>query len=712
MGEKHYISGLLKSFAVVKKIRKQSLVAGLAVVVVIIFFTSYGILNLMDRRAHFSAEQLVSEVVDHLNSKLSGIEDDTRMAALEAEDNLGDAEALERIICTLVTENQFVIGSAVAFEPFAYPSFGRCYAPFYWVTPDGAGHLRQLGTETDYYKEEWYSQTKQTGKEHWSSPYYDEGGAKVRMCTFSVPVKSTDGEFLAVITADIDLKKLESYIASITPNDKTYIILRSKDGSPFINGDSESYADDGNVVIKGEVECGWIVELVMPLSRLLSAKSGIMLIVLIIICFLLFVFLIYKIITRENERAAEEYQAKLEDALREATAANKSKTLFLNGMSHDIRTPMNAVLGYTSMALKNIDDKEKVLDYLSKVQQSGNLLLYLINSVLAVSRIESGKETLERQPADVFLSFANIKDTMLELAREKNIELTFEVDNITDRYIYCDYTRCMRIFINIITNSIKYTEYGGRIKVRCEQVGEAKDGKAFYRYTFEDNGIGMSDEFQPHIFEYFAREMTATVSGIQGTGLGMVVVKAFVDLMGGTISLWSKKGEGTVFTIILPFDLQDGEFYMDPVTGSFVSSEKKIEVSDADFRGKRALVVEDNEMNREITSMLLEEKGVVVDTATDGDEAISILKDVAAREDWFYYSFVLMDVQMPKMNGYEATAAVRAIPVPEGVHLPIIAMTANAFEEDRKLAIEAGMDDHIAKPVDVQTLWRTLSKYI
>ena len=409
----------------------------------------------------------------------------------------------------------------------------------------------------------------------------------------------------------------------------------------------------------------------------------------------------------ERVRKEKEYQEKLEDALSKAQAANIAKTAFLNSMSHDIRTPMNAITGFTSMAIKHIGDEEKVLDYLEKTQKAGNMLLSLINGVLEVSRIEAGQATLDEQPGDVYLSFETIQSTMQELAATKDIRLTFAFGRIKDRYVYADFVRCVRIFVNIITNGIKYTNEGGYVRVTCEQVGEAKDGIATYRYTFEDNGIGMTEEFQEHIYEQFAREKTSTVSGIQGTGLGMSVVKSFVDLLGGDITVKSKLGEGTTFTVTLPFRMQERKQYTDPVSGRVMSREydenNKEMIS---FSGKKVLLVEDNEMNREISTEILAEEGMIVDTAEDGTVAVGMLREKGPG----YYDFILMDIQMPVMNGYEATKAIREM-FPDS-HIPIIALSANAFAEDRRKSIEAGMDDHVAKPIDVLVLKKTLAKYL
>ena len=392
-----------------------------------------------------------------------------------------------------------------------------------------------------------------------------------------------------------------------------------------------------------------------------------------------------------------------------AESANKAKTEFLFNMSHDIRTPMNAIMGFTNMAIKYIDDKEKLADCLAKTQEAGDLLLTLINSILDMSRIESGNVKTEENVGDVCLSFANIESTLKELADLKGIDLSFEIGDIKDRFVYADYERCSRIFVNITTNAIKYTKSGGYVKVRCEQVGEAKDGYASYKYTFEDNGIGMSEEFQKHVFEQFSREENSTISGIQGSGLGLALCKSFVELMNGTIGCESKQGVGSTFTVILPFRLQSSNVleYIDPKTNMPVQVDGETqEETRLDFKGKLALLVEDNELNREIAVDILEDEGLFVETAEDGSVAVKLMKEKGPD----HYDFILMDIQMPIMGGYEATELIRKM-YPDA-NIPIIALSANAFAEDREASIAAGMNDHVAKPINTKELFNSLGQYL
>lgn len=398
-------------------------------------------------------------------------------------------------------------------------------------------------------------------------------------------------------------------------------------------------------------------------------------------------------------------QQQLQEALTMADSANHAKTEFLFNMSHDIRTPMNAILGFTNMAIKHIDDKAKILDCLEKIQNSGDLLLSLINNVLEVSRIEAGKAVTELKAGDIYRSFANIESTMQIMAQTKDINLTFEFGKIKNRYILCDFSRCARIFVNIISNAVKYTREGGYVKVKCEEITGTDPEYGMYKYTFEDNGYGMSEEFQKHVFEQFSRENTATMTGIQGTGLGMAVCKSFVDMMNGTIECKSKLGEGTTFFVTLPFKLRDPEDGEEQSDGSGPDTAKKPEKAEfIDFRNKKVLLAEDNELNREIAADILIDKGMVVDEAEDGSVAVQKIKEKGPD----YYDFVLMDIQMPVMNGYEAAKAIREM-YPDA-KLPIIALSANAFAEDKEASLNAGMNAHVAKPIKLDELFATLAE--
>ena len=389
----------------------------------------------------------------------------------------------------------------------------------------------------------------------------------------------------------------------------------------------------------------------------------------------------------------------LENAKIAAEAANEAKSTFLFNMSHDIRTPMNAIIGFTDIAEKHIDDKKRVLESLGKVKLSSSHLLTLINDVLDMSRIEAGTVKIEEEPICIDAAKDNLFSLLNGSAEAKGITFTSIIDDsVIHHWLYVDRLHTMRVLTNVISNSIKYTNKGGKVKLTAEELPCDRDGYARYRYTVIDNGIGMSKEFLAHIFEPFSRAESATKSGVTGTGLGMSITKSLVELMGGTISIESELGKGT--TVRIEFENR----ITDPVDPLFDSP------TDVSFNleGKKILLVEDNELNREIATEILESEGMVIDTAEDGNIAVEMMRNATEGQ----YDLILMDIQMPIMNGYDAARAIRALPNPHASGIPILAMTANAFDEDKKNAFAAGMNGHIAKPIDATILFKTLSEVL
>ena len=533
---------------------------------------------------------------------------------------------------------------------------------------------------------------------------------------------------------------------------------------------------------------------------------------------------------KKYQTQLEEQNRKLEIALQHEGAANRAKREFLFNMSHDIRTPMNAIIGFTSLAATHIDNREQVLDYLKKISTSSQHLLSLINDVLDMSRIESGKVKLEERAVHLPDLVHDVRSIIQPNVAAKRLSLFIDTMDIEDEDIITDPLRLNQILLNILSNAIKFTPTGGMISIRIAQKNGAPKGCVCYEFRIKDNGIGMSEEFQKHIFEEFSREESSTVSGIQGTGLGMSITKNIVDLMGGTIALTSEPGKGTEFIVTLCFTrsgqkaepkqlpqleglralvadddtntclnvstmlskigmrpewtisgkeavirtkyaVEQGDAFSvyiidwlipdmngieivrqirkvignrcpiiiltaydwadieDEARAAGVTAfcEKPLFLSElrrvlaepfraepasepaqptaADLKGKKLLLVEDNELNREIALEILKEAGFVVDTAEDGAVAVRKIKQAAPGQ----YDLILMDIQMPNLDGYEATRQIRALPDAEKASIPIFAMTANAFEEDRQNALEAGMNGHIAKPLDVPHLLRVLA---
>ena len=406
----------------------------------------------------------------------------------------------------------------------------------------------------------------------------------------------------------------------------------------------------------------------------------------------------------QQEHSEQEYRKSLEQknvalqlAVQRETKANLAKREFLFNMSHDIRTPMNAIIGFTALAQTHIDDRGQVEDYLKKISVSSQHLLSLINDVLDMSRIESGKVTLEAKPVHLPELVHELRDIIQAVVSKKDLSLTLDTVGVENEDVIADPLRLEQILINVLANAVKFTPDGGQISLWIVQKDTAPAGYADFEFHIKDNGIGMSEEFQKHIFEQFARERTSTVSKIQGTGLGMAITKSLVDMMGGRITVKSEQGKGSEFTISLRFPIGEAKTEQTPPAAKASA-----------FTGKKLLVVEDNELNLEIASTLLKEAGFEVDTAENGKIAVEKVEAASADR----YNLILMDIQMPEMDGYEATRRIRALPDTKKAALPIVAMTANAFEDDRKNALRAGMNGHIAKPLDIPKLFQVLSELL
>ena len=583
----------------------------------------------------------------------------------------------------------------------------------------------------------------------------------------------------------------------------------------------------------------WCIAVDVAESEAFASVFAIRRIELIIAALLIIAVAVYYLYLNSQTKAIVSNaveRAVLEEKLRKAEAAEKAKTVFLSNMSHDIRTPMNAIIGFTTLAEANLDIKPRVQEYLSKILSSGNHLLSLINDVLDMSRIESGKLNIEEKAcsvSDIFRDMRNIIQTQMQ---SKQLNFFMDTLDVVDEDIYCDKLHVNQVLLNLLSNAIKFTPAGGSVSLMVQQKPGAPKGYGSYEIRVKDTGIGMSPEFAEHIFEPFERERSSTVSGIQGTGLGMAITKNIVDTMGGTIEVKTEQGKGTEFILNLQFRLQseskqievikelagvrglvvdDSFATCDSVTKmltqigmraewsmhgqeAVLRAKQAIEMGDeyyayiidwmlpdlsglevvrsirrlagtqvpiviltaydwtafeeeakeagvtafcnkpiflSDLRdtlisaigktgvveetnkedspidklkGTRLLLVEDNELNREIAEELLEESGFVVETAFNG----SIAVDMVGNSEPGYYSLILMDVQMPVMNGYDAARAIRALENPKLASIPIVAMTANAFDEDRRLALESGMNDHVTKPINVSKLMNTIAEQL
>lgn len=429
----------------------------------------------------------------------------------------------------------------------------------------------------------------------------------------------------------------------------------------------------------------------MTLQDVLTEYAGFVIGVSFVIIFVLLLLLYSLSVSRKKQMEA------LKEA-QDANAANIAKTTFLNHMSPDIRTPMNAIVGFTDIAMKRKPDKE-VEDCLKKIRQSSEYLMTLINDVLDISRIESGK--LEYKP--VLVDLRDMTDTVLSIARGymENRDLNFYVsrEELKNPYVMADELRIREVLLNIISNAVKFTKDGGTISFVAENCPDKDEHHLIVRYHISDTGIGMSEEFQTRIFDEFSQENNGARTSYKGTGLGMAIAKRYVDLMGGKIEVSSRQGVGSAFTVEIPLLIAE----------HVLTEEKEKLRKDIDLHGLHVLLAEDNDLNAEIAIALLEEKGMIVTRTTDGKSALTQFCNTVPGT----FDLILMDIMMPEMNGYETTKAIRNLPDrPDGKEIPIIAMTANAFAEDVQAALKAGMDDHVAKPIDMSILISVITKYI
>lgn len=386
----------------------------------------------------------------------------------------------------------------------------------------------------------------------------------------------------------------------------------------------------------------------------------------------------------------------VEDALGQAEEANAAKDAFLANMSHDMRTPMNAIVGFTGLAKRYADDKEKVREYLGKIEESGEHLLNLINDVLEISRMDTSKVNIEEEECNLRTCVEEVHEAILPKANTKNITFLLDISELKHYEVYSDPEKLNQVLWRLGSNAVQYTEDGGEIRVAVKELEGASDNYMSYQFVIEDTGIGISESFQERMFEPFERQKNTTHSGVHGTGLGLTIAKRIVDMMHGSIEVDSTEGEGSRFTVTLDFRIRrDKSRQPDEEKKSYVNKEQ----------GHKILLVEDNEINMELEIELLRDEGFIVDTAADGSIAVEMVKNSLPGE----YAVILMDIQMPVMDGYHAARAIRNLDNPALAKIPIIAVSANAFEEDRKKAIECGMNAHVAKPVDITQLLEVIS---
>lgn len=423
-------------------------------------------------------------------------------------------------------------------------------------------------------------------------------------------------------------------------------------------------------------------------------------------CLVIGVLLAYLFMVEHQKEQYESQQREIllqaleheKEATRKAREAGAVKNTFLANMSHDIRTPMNAIMGFSDIIAKNPGDESTVRNAVAKIQASGDILLTIINDVLDLSKIESGKTKIEEAATNLEDVSQHLTMMMEYGIKKKNIEFQV-IDDLKNPYVWCDATKLQQILVNVLNNAVKFTPEGGKITLEYKEM-PMNQKCSTYRISVQDTGIGMDEEFQKHAFEAFERERTSTESRTEGTGLGLAIVKKLVDLMEGQVKIQSKPGQGTTVSIFLRFQ-HAGE--KDVAAGRTGTTTEQV-----DLTGLRVLLVEDNELNAEIAREILTERGLEADWVEDGCDCLAQLDKVPGK----YYGLILMDIQMPKMNGYETTRRIRQLSDTQKAQIPIIAMTANAFEEDRKRALDAGMNGFVTKPIQVDALMQAIAEVL
>ena len=473
-----------------------------------------------------------------------------------------------------------------------------------------------------------------------------------------------------------------------------------KDGN---SGKKTIIAQGGDAIHKGAVQISckvpndtWYFEII-PHTGWVTVKQQALVFLVAVSIAVLATAICYLMLHRKQREKL--YTEEIRKSAEKARKANEAKTRFLFNMSHDIRTPMNAIVGFSGLLEKSLHDEKKSLDYIKKIRVSSDILLTIINQVLEMARIESGKITLNPESVNI-REMVEAMNTVFESSlTKKSLEYQCSLNVVHDQ-ILCDKTKMEEIILNVVSNSIKYTNPHGKITVFIDELDSEDEKNANYKVVVEDNGIGMSQDYLPHIFEEFSREHTSTETRVAGTGLGLPIVKSLVDRMGGTIEVESEEGKGTRFIM---------KFYFPVSLENQVREKEKQNIPDITekLEGKRILLAEDNELNAEIAETVLEETGIKVKHVEDGIQCIEELKKMPEK----YYDVILMDVQMPNMDGYTATQRIRDLD-DSRAEIPIIAMTANAYDEDRRKAQEAGMDGFLAKPLDVDEMMRLMAQII
>lgn len=556
---------------------------------------------------------------------------------------------------------------------------------------------------TDHERKDDANRAKETGNYTLGGPYkLKQGGTGALLFHPVYKEDSIDNDsFWGFVIMVIDWDKFIDEIGLDRLNEASYCYeiwtTDETTGSRVVLTQSQEHIPKNSLTVECEIPNDtWYVDIV-PDEGWISIYQWIAVIAVSCITSLMGATIFNQV--RSKKYRENQYAVELKKSAEQAREASEAKTRFLFNMSHDIRTPMNAIIGFSDLLGKNLDNEEKVREYLGKIKSSGNILMRIIDQVLEVARIESGTAILKTEAANLSELFYSVNTVLESDIQMKGIHCSIDT-NVQHKYAFCDKTKLQEIYLNIMSNAIKYTPDDHAIHVTINETA-FDDKKARYVFVCEDTGIGMASEYLPHIFDEFSREHTATENKVSGTGLGLSIVKSFVELMNGKIHVESEPGKGTKFTVEIPLELASEEdIYKKELPEQTFMTDKNIV--------KRILLAEDNELNAEIAMELLKEEGFLIDWVKDGQECFDKLEE----SDEGYYDLILMDIQMPILNGYDTTAKIRQMENPKKSAIPIIAMTANSFEEDIEMTQKAGMNGFIAKPLDVEKMFTILKQSI
>lgn len=556
---------------------------------------------------------------------------------------------------------------------------------------------------TDHERKDDANRAKETGNYTLGGPYKLKQGGTVALLFHPVYKEDSidNDSFWGFVIMVIDWDKFIDEIGLDRLNEASYCYeiwtTDETTGSRVVLTQSQEHIPKNSLTVECEIPNDtWYVDIV-PDEGWISIYQWIAVIAVSCITSLMGATIFNQV--RSKKYRENQYAVELKKSAEQAREASEAKTRFLFNMSHDIRTPMNAIIGFSDLLGKNLDNEEKVREYLKKIKSSGNFLMTIINQVLEMARIESGTAILKTEAANLSELFYSVNTVLESDIQMKGIHCSIDT-NVQHKYAFCDKTKLQEIYLNIMSNAIKYTPDDHAIHVTINETN-FDDKKARYVFVCEDTGIGMASEYLPHIFDEFSREHTATENKVSGTGLGLSIVKSFVELMNGRIHVESEPGKGTKFTVEIPLELASEEdICKKELPEQTFMTDKNI--------GKRILLAEDNELNAEIAMELLKEEGFLIDWVKDGQECFDKLEE----SDDGYYDLILMDIQMPILNGYDTTAKIRQMENPKKATTPIVAMTANSFDEDIEMTQKAGMNGFIAKPLDAEKMFTILKQSI